>query len=388
MSLKPFANKELKKIIRNFTPNWFTVNMGTGISFLTLFNIRADLFPGELLLGQVIWFVDIFFFVLFSFLFIYRMILFPDTIKPMLQHPVQSMFLGAIPMALVPVLEGFAIFGPSFLGEQAINIALFLWWIDVILAVGVGWLLPYLMSTTQEKHKLENMTAVWLLPIVASEVTASAGGVLAPYFSGETAKTIIIVSYVLWTFSVPLAFSILVILFLRLATHKLPHRAMATTSWLPLGPLGTGSLGMLLLGSATKATYIGIYISQISDFLASFGFITGLLLWGYGLWWYVMAWLFTIKYFNEGLPFNMGWWGFTFPVGVFTAATFQLWRVTDYTIFEILGLIFSFQLIIFWILVFTKTLKGMWSGYLFQAPCLSKETGLPKPLEDCNKVNN
>jgi C4-dicarboxylate transporter/malic acid transport protein len=385
MSLKPFTHKGLLEIIYNFTPNWFTLNMGTGIAFLTLFNIRADLFTGELLFGQILWLVDMFFFILFSFLFISRIILYPQTLKLMLNHPIQSMFIGAIPMAMVPVLEGFIFFGPEFFGHQAIHFALVLWWIDVFLSVASGWLIPYLMFTSHKNHSLESMTAVWLLPIVASEVAATAGGIIAPYYSGATAESIIIISYILWAFSVPLAFGILVILFLRLVSHKLPNKALAVTSWLTLGPLGTGALGLLLLGGATKATYTSVYLSNISDFLSSFGFIVGLLLWGYGMWWYVMAWIITIRFFKQGLPFNMGWWGFTFPVGVFTAATFQLWRVTNYTTFEILGLLFSLQLIVFWIFTFIKTFKGMWSGYLFSAPCLSPETGLPKPEEECEK---
>lgn len=77
--------------------------------------------------------------------------------------------------------------------------------------------------------------------------------------------------------------------------------------------------------------------------------------------------------------------GFYFSIGVFTAATFQLWQATGYDIFKILGIVFSIQLAVFWVLVFIKTFKGMWSGYLFSAPCLSPETGLPKPEEECEK---
>jgi C4-dicarboxylate transporter/malic acid transport protein len=387
MSIKPLTHKNLNEVIRNFTPNWFTLNMGTGIAFLTLHNIKADLFSTQMLLGEVLWFIDIFFFILFLSLFILRIILHPDTIKPMFRHPVQSMFLGAIPMALVPILEGFAIFGPSFFGDNALDIALYLWWFDAFLAASVGWLVPYFMFTIQKEHKLNNMTAVWLLPIVASEVTASAGGMLAPYFPTEIAETMLIVSYILWAFSVPLALSILVILFLRLVSHKLPDKALAVTSWLTLGPLGTGALGLLLLGKASKVVLIGTELEHFAEFLSSFGFIVGLLLWGYGLWWYVMAWIVTLKYFKEGLPFNMGWWGFTFPIGVFTAATLQLWHTTGYDIFKFLSVVFTIQLIVFWILVFIKTLKGMWSGYLFHAPCLSPETGLPKPEDECKKLN-
>jgi len=381
------SEKSLKDIIKNFTPNWFTLNMGTGIAFLTLHNINANIFDAQLLLVKSLWLIDIFFFLLFSGLLLARAILYPETIMLMFKHPVQSMFLGAIPMALVPILEGFAIFGPSLLGNNSLNIALYLWWIDAFLAVCIGWLLPYLMFTVQKDHKLENMTAVWLLPIVASEVTASAGGMLAPYFANPMAEAILMVSYILWAFSVPLALSVLVILFLRLVTHKLPDKAMAVTSWLTLGPLGTGALGLLLLGHSAEKVLIGTGLENIATFLSNFGLITGLLLWGYGLWWYVMAWIITLKFFKDGLPFNMGWWGFTFPVGVFTAATLQLWQATGYDIFKYFSIILSIQLALFWILVFTKTLKGMWSGYLFHAPCLSPETGLPKPEEECKKFS-
>ena len=386
MAIKPLSDKGFREVIRNFTPNWFTLNMGTGIAFLTLHNVDINLFAAQAPLIKTLWFVDMFFFVLFIGLFMARMLMYPETIKPLFQHPVQSMFLGAIPMALVPILEGWILFGPDMIGPQALNLALGLWWLDVVLAVAVGWMLPYLMFTIQKHDKLENMTAVWLLPIVASEVTASAGGMLAPYYSGITAETMIITSYVLWAFSMPLAFSVLVILLLRLVLHKLPQRAMAVTSWLTLGPLATGSLGILSLGKASTIVYAGTPLDSMADFSNSFGLIVGLMLWGYALWWYVMAWIITLKYFKDGLPFNMGWWGFTFPVGVFTAATLQLWHETGYQIFAILSAVFTIQLIFFWVLVFMRTLQGMWSGYLFIAPCLSEETGLMKVEEACEKI--
>jgi len=388
MSLKPLSDKSLREVIHNFTPNWFTLNMGTGIAFLTLHNVDINLFAGQATLIKTLWLVDMVFFVLFVAMFVARIFMFPGTIKLLLQHPVQSMFLGAIPMALVPILEGWILFGPEIIGEGALTLALWLWWLDVILAVAVGWLLPYFMFTVQKHDKLENMTAIWLLPIVASEVAAAAGGMLAPFYSGITAETIIMTSYVLWAFSMPLSFSVLVILLLRLVLHKLPHRAMAVTSWLTLGPLATGSLGLLTLGSASTIVYADTPLAGMADFANSLGLIVGLILWGYALWWYVMAWIITLKYFKEGLPFNMGWWGFTFPVGVFTAATLQLWHETGYLIFAILSAVFTTQLIVFWVLVFVKTLRGMWDGHLFIAPCLSEETGLLKEEEACDKIKS
>lgn len=388
MSLKPLQQKSFTEVIKHFTPNWFTLNMGTGIAFLTLHNIDTQIFAAQTAVIRVFWFMDIFFFVLFSFLFIARMVLYPYTIRLLFEHPVQSMFLGAIPMGMVPILEGFILFGgPVFGTHAAAQIALYLWWADAILAVVIGVAIPYFMFTIQKSHTLENMTAVWLLPIVASEVAASAGGMLATHYTGATAQTMLFFSYVLWALSVPLAGSVLVILFLRLATHKLPQKAMAVTAWLTLGPLGTGALGLFLLGHASLGVLKGTHLAYIAPYLDAFGFILGLLIWGYGLWWYCIAWIITLKYFREGLPFSMGWWGFTFPVGVFTAATFQLWHITGYAVFEVLALLLSTQLIVFWLIIFNKTVRGMWSGYLFSAPCLSEETGMPKVPEECKEFN-
>ena len=105
---------------------------------------------------------------------------------------------------------------------------------------------PFLMFTRQD-HSIEKMTAVWLLPIVAAEVTASSAGLLVPYLAdSHAALRMLVLGYALWAYSVPLAMSILVILLLRLALHKLPHKDMAASGWLALGPIGTGELGLLL----------------------------------------------------------------------------------------------------------------------------------------------
>jgi tellurite resistance protein TehA-like permease len=38
----------------------------------------------------------------------------------------------------------------------------------------------------------------------------------------------------------------------------------------------------------------------------------------------LMAVLITLRYLRAGIPFNLGWWGFTFPLGVYSLATLKL----------------------------------------------------------------
>jgi tellurite resistance protein TehA-like permease len=59
--------------------------------------------------------------------------------------------------------------------------------------------------------------------------------------------------------------SILVIVFLRLVLHKLPHRDMAASSWLALGPIGTGALGLLLLGQDSLPVFTAAGMPGIGE---------------------------------------------------------------------------------------------------------------------------
>lgn len=369
--LAPFsALSHPREVVRQFTPNWFAMTMGTGIVYLILLALPFDL-PGRHTLALSLWLADCLFFALFALLFIARMTFFRDTVRPMLDHPVQSMFLGAIPMGLIPIVNGLVLFGQDLFGATALDAAQVLWWADALLAVFVACLVPYRMFTTQQ-HTTEQMTAVWLLPIVAPEVTASSAGVLAPHLSTAASQTMVATGYVLWAISVPLAFAILTIVFLRLALHKLPHVNMAASSWLTLGPIGTGSLGLMVLGQAAAPAFAGTPLAQTAIMARDFGLFGGLLMWGVGVWWLVLAIVLTVRYWRAGMSFNMGWWGFTFPIGVYTSACFTLFRLTHFFPFAVIGTILSIALLAFWLLVITSTLKGMWRGNLFQAPCLAK----------------
>jgi tellurite resistance protein TehA-like permease len=65
------------------------------------------------------------------------------------------------------------------------------------------------------------------------------------------------------------------------------------------------------------------------------GFFIALMMWGFGLIWLCFA-LFTI-YQSRPFPFNMGWWGFTFPLGVFSASTIQIGLEMESKFFKVLG---------------------------------------------------
>jgi C4-dicarboxylate transporter/malic acid transport protein len=353
----------LSDIVREFTPNWFTVTMGTGALALALNQIPLRI-PGAYDVAGGLWLFDIVLFALFTVLYAARWVFFFDGARGIFEHPVASMFLGAIPMGLATIINGLLIFGLALWGKPAICIAHALWWADVTMSLACGLLVPFFMFTLQD-HSMERMTAVWLLPIVAAEVAAASGALLVPHLLASEAFTVLILSYALWAFSVPLAMSILVILLLRLVLHKLPEREMAASGWLALGPIGTGALALLLLGGDAPAVFAVAGLSGVGEVAFGLGIIGGTILWGYGLWWLLLAILKTAHYLRKGMPFNLGWWAFIFPLGVYSLATLALAQAIHLAFFSVVGSILVICLAALWLIVAVLTVDGAWHGYLF-----------------------
>lgn len=373
----PMTN--LREIVRQFTPNWFTVTMGTGILALAL-NQAPFGTPAIRVAAEALWLLNIALFGIFTALYTARWLFFPNEARRIFSHSVASMFFGAIPMGLATIINGFLAFGITHWGNTAIAIAQDLWWIDMAMALASGIGVPFLMFTRQD-HSMEGMTAIWLIPIVAAEVTAASAAQLVPHLADpQAAMRMLMLGYMLWAFSVPLAMSVLVILLLRLVLHKLPHRDMAASSWLALGPIGTGALGLLLLGADSPAAFAAVGMPAIGPVAAGVGIVGGAMLWGYGMWWLALAIMTTVRYLRHGIPFNLGWWGFTFPLGVYTVATLALARQTHLAFLASIGAILLFCLAGFWLVVTTRTLYGAWNRSLFVSPCLIRGS-IPRDLE-------
>ncbi|MDM1248728.1 TDT family transporter [Acinetobacter sp. R933-2] len=367
---KPFYQlQHSRDVIRQFTPNWFTMTMGTGVVALILPEFP---FAQEILwqVATALWQFNTLLFIVFSLVYALRWLIYPHEAKQIFSHPSMALFLGAIPMGLATVLNGFLKYGVALYGDIAIQIAQVLWFVDAILAVGIGVLVPFCMFYKQE-HQLHSMTAMWLLPIVACEVTATSGGLLLAHLAaGQQAVGILFASYMLWGMSVLPAFGILTILMLRLALHKLPSKELAISGWLALGPIGTGALALLVLGAQAPQVLAYIQLEQLGVFFQNAGIVASFILLGFGVWWFAIAVLTTLKHAATDLPFNLGWWGLTFPLGVFTLAVLNLGHQLHVSFIVNTGLAFAAILMMLWVMVMAKTLKGMYQGHLFFSPCL------------------
>ncbi|KAK6416294.1 Plasma membrane sulfite pump involved in sulfite metabolism [Oleoguttula sp. CCFEE 5521] len=283
------------------------------------------------------------------------------------------MFIGTFPMGLATIVNMVVFVCVPAWGEWAATFAWVLWIIDAVVSISICLFLPFAIMNFHRGTQLNTMTAAWLLPIVSTIVAAASGGIVAevlpnqqhaPWSLGE--------SYIFCGTGIPLAMSVLVIYFQRLTIHKLPPPEVIVSCFLPLGPLGQGAFGIMQLGKVAKKILPitnTLEVAIAGEVLYTLGWVIGLIMWGYGLVWMFFA-ISSIS--RSKFPFNMGWWGFTFPLGVYTVATTTFGKEMPSRFFDVLGTMFSIIVTLLWLVVALLTLRDAASGKLFFAPCLKE----------------
>jgi tellurite resistance protein TehA-like permease len=76
-------------------------------------------------------------------------------------------------------------------------------------------------------------------------------------------------------------------------------------------------------------------VPNAAEILYVLGFIVALILWGFGIVWFFLALAMVIQ--SHGFPFSMGWWSFTFPIGVFGLSTISIGKALDSRFFNVLA---------------------------------------------------
>ena len=374
-----------RRIVRNFSPSWFSVTMGTGIVSLLLITIPFQ--------AHWLYWLSVIFFGLNTILFtiaftisFLRYTLYPEIWTVMIQDSIGSLFLGTMPIGFATLIESWIFLCCPYWGPWSVTFAWICWMIDAIVASAITVALPTLSMSQSSQHTLDRITAAQLLPISATIVAAGTGAEIAEILpNSDHALGTLITSYVMWGMAAPLSLTILVMYYQRLALHKLPPREVIVSVFLPLGPLGMGGYTILTLGEAARKIFPWVKFFDDLEIAGDIAYILGIfisqVMWGFGLIWLAFA-LATI-YQCRPFPFNMGWWGFTFPIGVYAISTIKFGEVMPSEFFKVLGTIFSVVVVLLWMIVAARTVRGAWSGRLFHAPCLAnlpQEKARPKGL--------
>ena len=216
-----------------------------------------------------------------------------------------------------------------------------LWWLDAVLSLSVCISMPFIVMS-RHKPDLQSITATLLLPIVPTVIASASGGVVAEILPDDNhAFTTLVASYVLWGIGESFSACILALYFQRLTFHSLPAKEVIVSVFLPIGPLGQGGFAIQQLGKVALTVLPRLSVfgaleaggTKAAEVLYVLGIFCGMLMWGFGLVWLAFALISVIT--TQNFPFNMGWWGFTFPLGVLATCTGSLAHNLDSQFFKI-----------------------------------------------------
>ena len=133
-----------RRIVRNFTPSWFAVTMGTGICGVLL---HALPWQGRWLehLSIIFFVLNTILFGIFSVLTLLRYTIWPEIWTVMTHDPVHSLFLGTVPMSFATLIQLWVAICVPALGSQAGTFAWVLWMIDAIVSAATAISVPFLL---------------------------------------------------------------------------------------------------------------------------------------------------------------------------------------------------------------------------------------------------
>lgn len=163
-----------RRVVRNFSPSWFSVTMGTGVVSILLITIPFK--------AAWLYWLSVVFFILNTILFslaflasLLRYTLYPEIWHVMIADSTNSLFLATIPMGFATLIDSWIFLCCPYWGYWSVTFAWVCWMIDAVVAAAVTVSLPFLLMRQRESHDLDRITAAQLLPIAATIVASGLG---------------------------------------------------------------------------------------------------------------------------------------------------------------------------------------------------------------------
>ncbi len=347
--------------LRGFHPGWFGAVMGTAVV-----GIVAYQNPGHIagLADLAKWFgvlmvaVAALLAVGLGVPYVARWVRHPDAARADLSSPVAGALYGTFPGGILVLAVGIATVGPSLGSAHAVTATVaVLAAVGIVLAFAVSVLFAYLLFAAPHVGQ-ETANGAWFIPPVVNIVVPLALVPLVPHVAASDAALLVAAGYAFLGMGLLLFLLVASLIYDRLVFHPLPAAPLAPSLWIGLGPVGVGALVLLRLAQAGAPLW-----GPAATDVATLSTIAATVLWGFGLWWLATAVLLLGGYLRRGrLPFGIGWWAFTFPLGAYAASTVGIARAWRSDVLEGFAAVLFLLLVAFWIVVSAGTLRALRSG--------------------------
>jgi C4-dicarboxylate transporter/malic acid transport protein len=347
--------------LRCFHPGWFAAVMGTGIVGIAFAANPGNWHPllgGAQEAARVMAVITAVLFVGLGVPYILRWVRYPKDAAADFRNPLVGPLFATGPAGMLVAAVMANSVGPLMLSHAVVyDIVFWLAWVGVPLTFVVSVAFVYTLMSSRSTA-MQSVNGSWFIPPVATIVVPLALTPLMQHADTATARLLLLTSYAFWGMGFMLFLLVLSLLHDRLILHPLPLAAMAPSLMIALGPLGVGALALIRIAAAGAPVF-----GPLAPTVGLISLIAASMLWGFGLWWFAAAAVVMIRYLAGGpLPYGMGWWAFTFPLGAFTMATLTLARAWRLGSVEDLAVALVVLLVLLWLMVALRTLWATATG--------------------------
>lgn len=303
----------VKDSIKNLHPAYFAMVMATGIVSIALHLLEFTILS-----------ITLFWITLIAYV-----ILWPMTAARLIWY--RSNFYIDLTdhtrgVGFFTIVAGTGVLGSQFVmifGEY--QIASFLWILALLLWLLLIYAIFTALAVKDNKPSLaEGINGAWLLVVVATQSVSVLGSLLVPHFQAHQ-EHLLFFTLSMWLFGGMLYIWIISLIFYRYLFFKFSPADLTPPYWINMGALAISTLaGAALIANAPNTAFL----REMLPFLKGFT----LLFWATGTWWIPMliilgVWRHIYKKFK--LAYSPLYWGLVFPLGMYTACTFQLAKAMD-----------------------------------------------------------
>lgn len=342
--VKSFVNLEIKDLF----PGYFALVMATGIvsiasSFLDIDIIPKLLFAINKVAYLVLWFL----------LLIRLSLYFSNLINDLTNHSRGPGFFT--------IVAGTCVLGAQFvLLENNYEIGIFLWILGFILWLLIMYGFFTAVILTEVKPALEKgINGAWLIAVVATQSISVLGIRISSYFKYPQ-EEILFSSLFMFLLGCMLYIIIISLIFYRFTFMSLSVEALTPPYWINMGAIAITTLaGSLIIINAKSWEFL----LDIVPFLKGFT----LFFWAAGTWWIPLLLILGIWrhiYKRFPLTYDPQYWGMVFPLGMYTACTFQLAHATGLKFLLIIPRYFIYFALIAWFIAFIGLVHNITSKFI------------------------
>lgn len=359
-----WADLEGRPALGFIGPNWFASVMGTGIVAVAAATLPVSS-PVLTYAARGFWLLALLLLVVVSAATVGHWAHHRTVARGHLADSAMAHFHGAPAMALMTVGAGALLVGVPVVGEPAaLSMSAVLWTLGTVLGLVTAVAVPYLTFTTHATRP-DSAFGGWLMPIVPPMVSAATGPLLLPHLpAGQWRLAMQLACTMMFGLTLVASLIVTTLVWSRLAHHKVGAAAAVPTLWIVLGPLGQSITAAHHLGESAP----GILPAPYGEAFRALGLVYGAPMWGFAMLWLALAGAVTIRTVRAGMPFTLTWWSFTFPVGTLVTGTSGLAAITDARFLQVAAVVLYAGLGAAWLLVATRTARGVLSGRLLLRP--------------------